>query len=94
MLAFALHVSGAGHALADVIACAQHEHHEEPDCSDDGKDCPPGCPDCHCTHGVSFLVMEALSEPYQFAVRVDFLARDDGHALSSYTFGIFRPPRA
>jgi hypothetical protein len=93
MLAFVAQVSGATHTAADVLACAEHEQHEDPDCSDGDEDCPPGCPDCHCSHAHSLIVLDPLGEPYQFATRVEFSQVDDGRASPSFSFGIYRPPR-
>lgn len=46
-------VSGAG-VLAAELACADDAG--DGCCTDcpvekDGKECPPGCPNCHCSHG-------------------------------------------
>lgn len=47
-------VSGAGPALAEVIS---YDDAGDAGCCSDcpiersGKECPPGCPNCHCSHG-------------------------------------------
>ena len=94
MVVFVVQVSGATHTLADIIDCAQHEQHDEPDCSDGDEDCPPGCPDCHCSHAHSLIILDPPGEPYQFATRVEFGSAADGRASPSFSFGIYRPPRA
>jgi len=56
----AVQITGIPHVLADVVAAVQsdenHEHdHENCPNDDDGRQCPPGCPSCHCTHAMSPL---------------------------------------
>lgn len=54
----ALQVSGLVEFVADVTASAAES--SDGCCSDcplekSGRECPPGCPNCHCTHGGSAL---------------------------------------
>ena len=93
VLALALQVSGTAHMLADALDALAHVEHGEPDCDDGGKDCPPGCPDCHCAHMRSLVVMSALGEPFEFATRIDFpllfAVSPNAPALDA----LYRPPR-
>lgn len=94
VVAFAVQVSGAGHALTDLVSCLDHEEHDDPDCADDCDSCSPGCPDCHCSHAASPVVSEALGERFEFATTIEFAATDDERPSRSFAFGIYRPPRA
>lgn len=54
----AIQITGIPHVAADVISTIQGEddsHREECPNDDGGRECPPGCPSCHCAH-----VMNAL----------------------------------
>jgi hypothetical protein len=90
-MALALHVSGVGHVLADAIECGDHE---DPDCCEDGDDCPPGCPDCHCSRATTPDVLDPLGEYYEHATVIEFAPADDGRASPSFCLGVYRPPRA
>ena len=50
----AVQMTGFPHAVADVVIALQSDggHHEDEDCpyDKDGRECPPGCPSCHCVH--------------------------------------------
>jgi hypothetical protein len=92
VVAFALQISGLGHAVADAICCSGEEH-ESPDCAD-GDDCPPGCPDCHCNHGASLVITDALGTAYAFAAPIDFAPAAGVRASPEFSCGVYRPPRA
>lgn len=94
VLAFALQLSGTGHAIADALACESHEAHEDEDCSDGGRECPPGCPDCHCSHMGAGSIAPAFAEPVQFATRVVFSERRQAQPPQPASDQLFRPPRA
>ena len=48
VLLFSAELSGVTHAVLDVLA--DEGAHESEDCEEDGHECPPGCPGCHCWH--------------------------------------------
>ena len=43
--------SGAVHATLDLATFAGVIEHPADGCEQDGRECPPGCPTCHCAHG-------------------------------------------
>lgn len=53
-LLLGLELSGAAHAVSDVVACVVlHQQTHEDACPADGSpcdDCPPSCPNCHCSN--------------------------------------------
>lgn len=52
----AVQITGIPHVVADVVAVVQaDDKHEDCPNEDDGRECPPGCPNCHCTHPMSAL---------------------------------------
>ncbi len=60
----AVQITGIPHVAADMIVAMQsddHEDHSHENCpnDDDGRQCPPGCPSCHCTHAMSALPVAA-----------------------------------
>jgi hypothetical protein len=91
-------LSGLAPAVADLIACK--DVRDEASCSDcpleqDGRDCPPGCPSCHCVHnGIGLppvddmqvatvnVDIETAAIPYEAAVPRAPPASD-----------VYRPPR-
>lgn len=67
-LLVATELSGAAHALLDVATSAAGVEHPRDDCDDEesGHECPPGCPNCHCTHGAIVQVApRATPQPGQ-----------------------------
>ena len=86
----ALGISGLAPAVADLIAC--DEVHDAASCSDcpleqDGRDCPPGCPSCHCVHaGIGLPPVDAL--------HVATLDRDVEAAAIPYEAAVPRAPPA
>ena len=62
----------------------------------DGKECPPGCPDCHCSHGGIGLppAFEAVSGQVA-AIDVVMLQRpyEAGVPHAPHLPGVYRPPR-
>lgn len=53
----AVQVSGAAPVVMDVAPLVFDVAFDHDDCSEDGgdDDCPPGCPNCHCSHNISAL---------------------------------------
>jgi hypothetical protein len=94
VIAFTLQLSGLGHAASDAVAYVDHQAHEDADCADGGADCPPGCPDCHCTHGASVAVMAALAEPFDFVTTIDFIRPRELRPPQPARDQLYRPPRA
>ncbi len=101
LLAFALAVqlSGSPHLLADAV----FGHEDSWDlgsadpCSDDedGRQCPPGCPTCHCVHAQ--VPFTSRIEPPQDLPRLfvpTYGERRDEFPPSPPPRSLFRPPRA
>ena len=98
VIAVTLQFSGIAHHLVDVVHAVEgvvlHEAGIGCPYEERGDDCPPGCPDCHCTHVLRALpasipeltaVCEAgieLALPYESVGP----PCEDAH-------GLFRPPR-
>ena len=92
-------LSGAAHAVLDVTASFRGDAHPDDDCDQEaGHECPPGCPNCHCTHGGV-----SLSAP-RMEVRLRVLSpeRNPAGFLPLYVSPpkpadltpLYRPPRA
>ena len=66
-----LELSGAAHAVSDVVACVVlHQETHEDACPADGRpcdDCPPSCPNCHCSNAPVAMPPVALPSPLLIA---------------------------
>jgi hypothetical protein len=93
VIAFTLQLSGIAHAVADALAFAAHEAHEDADCRDGGSECPPGCPDCHCTHLGSAAVMPAFARSIEFATNIEFGELHQTPPPQPTSDQLYRPPR-
>ena len=96
-LFLAVHLSGAVHAVVDLLS-----GHDQPaqlaGCldEDEGRDCPPGCPSCHCAHGVGALPprgVEAPSRRPRAVAAPRFFVRARGGPKNPALASLFRPPR-
>jgi hypothetical protein len=97
-LLLGVQLAGIGHAAADALhvtgVVAQEEHEECPlDRACD--DCPPGCPQCHCSNRVpsvapltSFVVANALP-----GADVAFALTESAAPPRPELPSLFRPPR-
>lgn len=58
----AVQVSGTGHLLLDVAPLVLDVGFEHEDCSEEGSEdsCPPGCPNCHCSHPIGALPVKSV----------------------------------
>lgn len=103
-LLVATELSGVAHALLDVAASAAGVEHPRDDCDDEeaGHECPPGCPNCHCTHGaIAQLAPRTTPPPEQqltvlHPVRLEagFVPRDAMPPQGADLTRLYRPPRA
>ncbi len=62
----------------------------------DGKDCPPGCPNCHCGHGGVALPPTFEEPPTRTAKAVEDARpapREASVPLAPPLPGLYRPPR-
>jgi hypothetical protein len=101
ILALATQTSGFVRDAADVIS-AMATGADSPDADDDclqdlgACHCPPGCPNCHCSHGVASLPQLAVG-----AALVAIARRPDVMAVAYDTRmpplpepgSVYRPPR-
>lgn len=64
-------LSGAAHAVSDVVATViLHQTTHEDACPADGTpcdDCPPSCPNCHCSNAPVAMPPIELASPLLFA---------------------------
>jgi hypothetical protein len=98
-LLLGLELSGAAHAVSDVVACVvlNQQTHDDA-CPADGRpcdDCPPSCPNCHCSNAP--VAMPPVAPPSPLVVAD---ARDTTLELTSSDAPPrpelplpFRPPR-
>lgn len=92
-------LSGYGHMVADLLVSIGVVAEHTDDCSDEGGDreCPPGCPTCHCAHCVApALPAAATSDTLAPAVVSAASSLDDTHRspTSPELPHVYRPPRA
>lgn len=91
-------LSGTMHAVLDAAASAGLVEHPEDDCDEgDGHECPPGCSNCHCSHGaiawsaprmdVYVAVLPTQSRIAGFVPHAALPPRDTDRAR------LYRPPR-
>ena len=94
----AVQISGVSHAVADVIVAVQGGDEYEHNCpnDNDGRECPPGCPSCHCTHAMNALpsvgpsfVLDALI-PIEIAIAPYEAQSPPGPEPGA----LYRPPRS
>jgi len=101
VLLVATELSGATHALIDAASSAGGTALHDDDCDDEaGHECPPGCPNCHCTHGARVSV--AFSAP-RVEVQLEevptlhdeggFVPLDGLPPKSADLARLYRPPR-
>lgn len=95
----AFELSGAAPVVAEVVAYGAVE--DASCCSDcplekDGRECPPGCPSCHCSHGAASLppVFERRSQPVVAVVGTTCAVPYEATAPRAPSLrSVYRPPR-
>ena len=98
-LLLVMEISGTVHAALDLSASLGLTTHPDDDCDDEqGHECPPGCTNCHCTHGA---VTWSTSPP---SVRLTvvhpprreagFVPRKEVPLLCVDLAPLYRPPKA
>lgn len=94
----AVQITGIPHVVADVVAMIQGDGEcSHDDCPNDngGRECPPGCPSCHCTHVMSVLPILGrpleldLLTPFEIAMAPYEAQGPPGPDLAA----LYRPPR-
>jgi len=91
--------SGAAHGAVDLIEAALGNTVDHEDCSGEGTDdnCPPGCPNCHCSHGGatviphSSLALHVSHPPHDIAWTQGHTTETPPAPLLS---PVYRPPKA
>jgi len=92
--------NGVADGVADVVAVfsSGSEAPDDDNCSDVGDcHCPPGCPNCHSSHGVGSLPATATSASFVMVPgRPDICGTPYDAALHprSERSSIYRPPRS
>jgi hypothetical protein len=92
----ACELSGVVHVALDVAAACGQAEHGENDCDQEGHECPPGCPGCHCPNGAV-----AWNAPAFAGLRVRNLPRFAEDFVLSRALpprevdaaGLYRPPK-
>ncbi len=102
MASLAVQTGGVARDASDVVwafALGVDAPDVDDDCLRERGDChcPPGCPNCHCSHGVASLPQGAAGSV--LLVRFDAPsvvgpARDDTTPPSPVLSGVYRPPRS
>ncbi len=102
VLSLAVQTGGVARDSADVV-WAVVLGVDAPDLDDDclqdlgACHCPPGCPNCHCSHGVGSLPPPASDPPLLATADATELAtfgNVDSHKQRPFLEGVYRPPRA
>jgi hypothetical protein len=96
-----LELSGAAHLALDGYELLSGEQHQQghEDCEDEqsGRECPPGCLNCHCAHAAVVAVAPCLEATYRALHGPERVAppraRALGHPVTSERDSIYRPPR-
>lgn len=100
MVVTAFQMTGTPHVVADVIIALHSDggdEHETDDCPNDrdGRECPPGCPDCHCAHPMRALPL--LPSPFLLELpsfdEIAFAPYDAQAPPRPDLGGVYRPPR-
>jgi hypothetical protein len=93
-----LQLSGVSHFVEDAAAAIAtgHAEHEDP-CPADRpcEECPPGCPQCHCSNTMRSLV-PPVGAPSLLLAETALSAAGDASSrapLSPDLPGLFRPPQ-
>ncbi|MCC6528496.1 MAG: hypothetical protein IT373_37970 [Polyangiaceae bacterium] len=102
-LVVAFQIGGLARAVSDAVELVTTGavHHRE-GCPDDenGRDCPPDCPTCHCLHclsggaGLAPQALHAPADPAFAGPEVGLLLYDARTPRPAEPRGIYRPPRS
>ena len=98
VVALSLQLSGSPHAAVDLAVAIVGESGHEEQCPPEGPcdDCPPGCPNCHCSNTLRALEPSSGLVALEAAVRLISAApeRPARPRLRPELPLPFRPPRA
>lgn len=93
----AVQITGIPHVVADAVAVVQaDDRHEDCPNEDDGRECPPGCPNCHCTHPMSalpFVAPPMVLDPL-IPIEVAIAPYEALAPPGPEPAGLYRPPRS
>ncbi|MDB4991705.1 MAG: hypothetical protein JWN04_6883 [Myxococcaceae bacterium] len=94
-------LAGVAHAVLDVTATLTGSEHPGDDCDSElGHECPPGCTNCHCTHGAvawtlpKIAALEHLRALYPATHQAGFVPLDAMPPAGPDLTPLYRPPRA
>lgn len=88
--------SGIANIASDVlVAAGVVAAHDDCDDDEQGGECPPGCPMCHCFHcGMTSVPLARRSEPIEPEHRELLPRPNDATALPAPALpSVYRPPR-
>lgn len=90
--------TGLMHVAIDVVTTiAGIEDHDECPDEQNGRECPPGCPICHCSHGATALppaLAAAFVEAFDPATTVAPDPMQESAPRAPVMPGVYRPPRS
>lgn len=94
----AVQISGFSHFVTDTLAAAGVVERHSDDCNDepDGRECPPGCPTCHCSHCGTSALPPPMRGPEISVVGISSptVIQSEGRAPSEPELpSVYRPPR-
>lgn len=92
----AVQITGIPHVVADAVAAVQgDDRHEECPNDEDGRECPPGCPSCHCAHPMNALPAVPPPMELDFLIPIEVaIAPYEAQAPPGPDLAsLYRPPR-
>jgi hypothetical protein len=101
VLSLAVQTGGVARDASDVVWAVVLDV-DAPDLDDDclqdlgACHCPPGCPNCHCSHGVASLPPRAVGSLLLAgggASELVAFGNVDAHEPRPFLDGVYRPPR-
>jgi hypothetical protein len=95
-LLLACELSGVVHAAVDVAAALSEREHAENDCEQEGHECPPGCPGCHCPNNAVAWTAPVFPGLRELRIPRPAAALRPSGTLpprEADTAGLYRPPK-
>jgi hypothetical protein len=97
-LLLVVELAGVLHMTLDVVVSLGATDHADDHCDDEqGHECPPGCPSCHCAHtalaGSAPGVELGLAIVHSTLVEPGFVPRPSSPPPGAELVRLYRPPR-
>lgn len=94
----AAHITGIPHVVRDVVAAVHGDNvtHEQCPNEEDGRECPPGCPSCHCAHPMNALPSASPPMVLEFLIPIEVAMAPYGAQAppGAEPTSLYRPPRS